>query len=57
MNLVKLIKCLFCLVKCSKYLYFIKKVICISAIVLTGVFLIGAVPQYKEIMKKLKVKM
>ncbi|MBO5937202.1 MAG: hypothetical protein J6Q79_06260 [Clostridia bacterium] len=33
MNLIKTIKCLCCLVSCSKYLYYIKKALCVVTIV------------------------
>lgn len=57
MNVLKLIKCLLCLVKCSKYLYFIKKIICICAVILTGVFLLGMIPFDKKLLKKIGRKL
>ena len=32
MNLIKTLKCLCCLVKCSKYIYYIKKALCIATL-------------------------
>lgn len=30
MNILSAMKCLFCLIKCSKYLYYVKKAVCIA---------------------------
>ena len=54
MSLASAMKCLFCLIKCSKYLYFIKKAICLSAVtiaVITGITLLSG---NNSFIKKLK---
>lgn len=56
MNLLKTIKCICVLVKCSKYLYYAKKLLCITVIILTGAFAFGFCIDSKSIMKSLKGK-
>ena len=54
MSLGSAMKCLFCLIKCSKYLYFIKKAICLTAVaiaVITGITLLSG---NNSFIKKLK---
>ncbi len=41
MNFFSFFKCICYLAKWSKYLYFIKKLLCIVAIAVTGVFFLG----------------
>ncbi|MBQ9912678.1 MAG: hypothetical protein IJO73_00460 [Clostridia bacterium] len=43
MSLGYALKCLFCLIKCSKYLYFIKKAVCFTFVaiaLITGITLL-----------------
>ena len=54
MSIGSAIKCLFCLVKCSKYLYFIKKAVCLTAVIIaigTGITLLSG---DKCLIKRLK---
>lgn len=37
MNIFKSIHCILCLVKCSKYLYFIKKLLCCVTLAFTAI--------------------
>lgn len=53
MDLIKNIKCIICLVKCSKYLYFAKKLICFMTIVIGAVMLLSFAGD-KDTVKKLK---
>ncbi len=41
MNFFSFFKCICCLAKWSKYLYFVKKLLCVIAFAVTGVFLLG----------------
>ena len=57
MNILSAVKCLFCLVKCSKYLYYIKKAVCFAFIgiaVFAGITLISG---ESNPLKKLKEMM
>lgn len=60
MDMMKMVKCLFALVKCSKVLYFIKKLVCFAAV---GVLITGAVlclgdkKKCKKLMSKVKAVM
>lgn len=56
MNTLKTLNCIFCLVRCSKYLYFLKKIICVAAVVLTVVLALTAFSQRAELMKGFGVK-
>ena len=56
MNTLKTIKCICILVKCSKYLYFIKKAICLAALFISGAFILALAAKSKEIIPSLKVK-
>ena len=40
MNILKSIRCIMCLVRCSKYLYFAKKAICFVTILISAVVLV-----------------
>lgn len=55
MDIFKTIKCIFCLAKCSKILYYIKKLLCIAGIGVAIVFTLCALKDDKKLMKKLKV--
>ena len=54
MTLFSWIKCMCCLIKCSKYLYFAKKAVCITAAVLAVVFCISLSGKGIFSVKKLK---
>ncbi len=55
MNLVREIKCIMCLIKCSKYLYFAKKILCFLTIVIASVTLVTiAGADSGDMAKKLK---
>ncbi len=54
MNITSALKCLFCLAKCSKYLYFIKKAVCIMAVGIAVFAGISALSGNNCLMKKLK---
>ena len=51
MSIIKTLHCIFCLIKCSKYIYFVKKVICVFVVFLS---LICALLLYSDKNKKLK---
>ena len=55
MTLIKTIKCLFCLVTCSKYLYYIKKILCVATVVVLAVALFSNMDKYKAMISKFKV--
>ncbi|MBQ8503440.1 MAG: hypothetical protein IJ491_04080 [Clostridia bacterium] len=55
MNFLKEIKCIMCLVKCSKYLYFAKKALCFVTILISAAMLLGlACGDGKDMAKKLR---
>lgn len=57
MNMLSAVKCLLCLIRCSKYLYYIKKAVCIAFIgvaVFTAITLLSGDSRY---VKKLKEMM
>ena len=54
MNFLKTVKCLCCLVKCSKYVYYIKKALCIATIGLTVWALLGNFGKCKAMISKLR---
>lgn len=33
MRMLSYVKCLYCLIKCSKYLYYVKKIICLITVI------------------------
>lgn len=37
MSILNSIKCILCLIKCSKYLYYIKKAVCFMALTLAAI--------------------
>ena len=55
MDLFSTLKCILCLVKCSKYLYYIKKILCGMSIVLAVVALICGAKNSKCVLRKLGV--
>ena len=55
MTLIKTIKCLFCLVTCSKYLYYIKKILCVATVVVLAVALFSNMDKCKAMISKFKV--
>lgn len=57
MSIGSAVKCLFCLIKCSKYLYFIKKAVCFAALVIALITGISVLSGNKCIAKKLKEMM
>lgn len=54
MNFLKTVKCLCCLVKCSKYVYYIKKALCVATIGLTVWALLGNFGKCKAMISKLR---
>lgn len=55
MNLLKEIKCIMCLIKCSKYLYFAKKVLCFVTILISASMLLGlAYGDKNEVAKRIR---
>ncbi len=58
MNLVREIKCIMCLIKCSKYLYYAKKALCVATILVTVATVAGMLMGGKcEIGKKMREMM
>jgi hypothetical protein len=55
MNLIKTAKCLCCLMKCSKYIYYIKKAICIAVVVIVLCALCGNMSKCRAMMNRLRV--
>ncbi len=53
MDLFRTVKCIFCLVKCSKYLYYIKKAVCFVSVGLIGVSALCALKNNKTLLGKL----
>lgn len=56
MDLFKTVKCIFCLMKCSKYLYYIKKAVCFASIGLAAVTAICLLKDKKTMLRKFLVK-
>lgn len=54
MNFLSSVKCICCLIKCSKYVYYIKKLICCAVIILAAVTGICFLSSNKCTLKKLK---
>jgi hypothetical protein len=54
MNILSAVKCLLCLIKCSKYLYFIKKAVCFTALAVVFITGIAILSDKKSLTKKLK---
>lgn len=48
------LKCLFCLVKCSKYLYLMKKAVCITFVALAVITGVGLFSRKDSPLKRLK---
>ncbi len=57
MNILKDLKCILCLVKCSKYLYFAKKIICFVTIVISAAVLVSLAQDGKVTVEKLRSMM
>ena len=55
MNLIKTVKCLCCLVTCSKYLYYIKKALCVVTVVVLCCALFCNFDKCKAMIEKLMV--
>ncbi len=55
MDLFRTLKCIICLVKCSKYLYYVKKFLCVVSVALVTVALICTAKNSKCILEKLGV--
>ncbi len=55
MDLFKTIKCILCLVKCSKYLYYIKKAVCFAGVGLAFVTAVCLFKNNQSLLRKLKV--
>ncbi len=53
MDLFKTVKCIFCLVKCSKYLYYIKKAVCFVSVGLIAVAALCTLKNNKTLLGKL----
>lgn len=52
---MKTVKCLCCLMKCSKYVYYIKKAICIATVSVALVALCSNMGKCKEMLSKFRV--
>ena len=57
MNILSALKCLLCLIKCSKYLYYIKKAVCLTFIVIALVAGFSLLSGESGMIKKLKEMM
>ena len=55
MNLIKTIKCLCCLVACSKYLYYIKKILCVATVVVLAVAFFSNMDKCRAMIKRFRV--
>ena len=54
MTLFSWIKCMCCLIKCSKYLYFVKKAVCIVSAVVAVIICVNLLGGSNFSVKKLK---
>lgn len=41
MDIIRSIRCILCLLKCNKYLYFAKKMLCFITLLITAVFTVS----------------
>ncbi|MGN0468645.1 MAG: hypothetical protein ACI4GY_07985 [Acutalibacteraceae bacterium] len=60
MNMLKFYKCICCLIKCSKCLYFIKKILCFTTLALLAGGLVMSMcdkKTCKKLMSKIKAVM
>ncbi|MCM1365332.1 MAG: hypothetical protein NC215_10175 [Ruminococcus sp.] len=63
MNIFKSLHCIICLIKCSKYLYYIKKLLCCVTLAVSAVTVIGCFlgndkkSECKKIISKFKAVM
>ena len=55
MNLIKTVKCLCCLIKCSKYIYYIKKALCVATVMIAVFAVLGNCGRCKAMLEKLRV--
>ena len=55
MNIMKTIKCLCCLMKCSKYVYYIKKALCLATVVIACCAIFSNMGKCKDMIRKLRV--
>ena len=54
MKLMKELKCICCLFKCSKYLYIAKKIVCVATAVLVAVTALSFIGSDSKMLKSLK---
>lgn len=54
MDIIKSVKCIICLAKCSKYLYFAKKMLCIVTVLVSASMLLGLLCGRKGAVERLK---
>lgn len=54
MTVLSQIKCIMCLLKFSKCLYYVKKCVCVITVAMTAVLLLGAISSGKLSMSKVK---
>ena len=55
MDLLRTVKCIFCLVKCSKYLYYIKKAVCFAGVGLAFLMAVCLLKDNKAMLRKFRV--
>lgn len=55
MNFLKTVKCLCCLIKCSKYIYYIKKALCVATLIIMATAFISNWDKCKCMLSKLRV--
>ncbi len=55
MNLIKTLKCLCCLVKCSKYIYYIKKALCVATVIVACCAVFSNMGKCRDMFSKLRV--
>ena len=55
MNCLKTLKCICCLMKCSKYIYYIKKALCIATIVIAFCAIFSNMDKCKAMISKMRV--
>ena len=54
MNMLKELRCIMYLLRCSKYLYFAKKALCIVTVMISAAVLISAAQDGKITLRKLR---
>lgn len=55
MNIIKTIKCLCCLIKCSKYIYYIKKALCLATVIVSLWAVCSNMGKCKAMLSKFRV--